>query len=180
MNRAGKILGAARPSGAPLVVAAELPGDVLAWANALRQAHYPAERNHLRAHVTLFYALPPSVEDEVVQYLADFSRQPPPPASIDGLMTLEQGTAIRIKSPALERLHAAFAERLHGLLTRQDMQPLRLHVTIQNKVSRHEARALQAEIGPKLPARRFRFRGLGLYAWEEGLWHPIRLFTFRG
>ena len=69
---------------------------------------------------------------------------------------------------------------MHGLLTRQDAQPLRLHVTIQNKVTTQEARALQDQLGQTLEPRSFRFAAFGLYAYEEGLWRPIRTFPFRG
>lgn len=165
---------------APLLVTAELPDDVLAWADALRRAHYPPDRNRLRAHVTLFHALPPSVEEELVEVLRTLARAAPPPARIAALMKLGTGTALAVDSPAMVDLHGAIAERMHGLLTRQDAQPLRLHVTIQNKVTTQAARALQAELGEQLRPVSFRFRGFGLYAWEDGLWRPIRVVPFRG
>lgn len=69
---------------------------------------------------------------------------------------------------------------MHGLLTDQDSRPLRLHVTIQNKVRPEEARALQVRLASELRRAAFRFRGFGLYAWEDGLWRPIRVIAFRG
>lgn len=169
-----------RKPGAPLLLTAELPPDVLAWADALRRAHYPPERNRLRAHVTLFHALPPSVEEELLQVLADLACNPAPMARIDGLMKLERGTALGVESPATEELHGIIADRMHGLLTDQDTRPLRLHVTIQNKVSSEAAKALQTSLGAELRSVSFRFHGFGLYAWEEGLWRPIRTIAFRG
>lgn len=169
-----------RKPGAPLLVTAELPPDVLAWTDALRRAHYPPERNRLRAHVTLFHALPPSVEEELLQVLSDLARGPAPQARIDGVMKLERGTALAVESPGMVELHGAIADRMHGLLTQQDTRPLRLHVTIQNKVAAEAARALQAVIAGELKPASFRFRGFGLYAWEDGLWRPIRMIAFRG
>ncbi|TCM40061.1 2'-5' RNA ligase family protein [Novosphingobium sp. ST904] len=180
MNREGEVLAADRKRGAPLLVTAELPADVLGWADGLRKAHYPPERNRLRAHVTLFHALPPSVEGELVDVLADLARCAPPRARIDGLMKLDNGTALSVESQDMARLHAVIAERMHGLLTDQDSRPLRLHVTIQNKVAPAAARALQAQLGAQLHPISFRFRGFGLYAWEDGLWRPIRVLPFRG
>lgn len=165
---------------APLLVTAELPDAVLAWADGLRRAHYPPDRNRLRAHVTLFHALPPSVEAELLEVLGRLAKAPPPPASISGIMKLGNGTALAIESPAMVDLHGAIAERMHGLLTRQDAQPLRLHVTIQNKVTSQAARALQMELAEQLQPTSFRFRGFGLYAWEDGLWRPLRTIVFRG
>ncbi len=167
-----------RNPNAPLLITAELPDDVLAWADALRREHYPPERNRLRAHVTLFHALPPSVEEELVDLLGALARTAPPQARFAGVMKLGNGTAIAIESPEMVALHAAIAERMHGLMTRQDAQPLRLHVTIQNKVTNQAARALQEDLRPRLPATSFRFRGFGLYAWEEGLWRPLRVISF--
>ena len=95
-------------------------------------------------------------------------------------MKLGNGTALAITSPDMVALHAIIAERMHGLLTRQDAQPLKLHVTIQNKVAPEEARRLQTELGPTLEPRSFRFSGFGLYAYEDGLWRPMRDFRFRG
>lgn len=169
-----------RKANAPLLVTAELPQDVLAWADGLRQKHFPPERNRLRAHVTLFHALPPSVEGELIQVLADLARDQPPVAHIDSLMKLGGGTALAVQCPRMVELHDAIAERMHGLLTRQDAQPLRLHVTIQNKVTGEAARALQNELAPTLQPRTFRFHGFGLYAWEDRLWRPIRTIPFRG
>ena len=164
----------------PLLVTAELPPDVLAWADGLRKAHFPPDRNKLRAHVTLFHALPPSVEEELRQTLGELSAASPPEASISGLMKLGSGTALAIDSAAMLELHGIVAERMHGLMTRQDAQPLRLHVTIQNKVTSREARALQDQLGATLQTRNFQFQGFGLYAYEDGLWRPIRNFPFRG
>lgn len=166
--------------GTPLLVTAEMPPDVLAWADALRRAHFPPERNKLRAHVTLFHALPPSVEQELRDVLARLAAEPPPAVEVTGLMKLGGGTAIALDSPGMVAIHAEIAERMQGLLTRQDSQKLRLHITIQNKVTGEEARALQDALGPVLEHRRFRFRGLGLYAYEDGLWRFIREFPFRG
>lgn len=180
MNREGEVLPPQRKRGAPLLVTAELPKDLLEWADGLRRAHYPPERNHLKAHVTLFHALPPSVEGELLQVLGELARSEPPPARIAGLMKLGNGTAIALESPGMAELRAEIAERMHGLLTDQDNRPMRLHITIQNKVEPAAARALQAQLGPILPAATFRFRGFGVHAWEDGLWRPIRSLSFRG
>ncbi|KPL67227.1 hypothetical protein SZ64_03415 [Erythrobacter sp. SG61-1L] len=165
---------------APLLITAELPGDVLAWADTLRRAHYPPERNRLRAHVTLFHALPPSAEGEVRRLLADLAKGPPPEARIGGIMNLGRGTAFDVDSPAMVQLHSIMAERLHGLLTMQDDRRLRLHITVQNKVEPAAARALQTELAQLNERRKFVFRGFGLYAWEEGLWREIAQYPFRG
>jgi hypothetical protein len=166
--------------GYPLLITAELPPDAFAWADALRRAHYPPERNRLGAHVTLFHGLPPSAQGEVSRLLGGLAERPPPEARIEGLMDLGRGTAIAVDSPGMVALHAEMAQTLCGLIQQKDTRSLRLHITVQNKVSRKVARALQAELAEDIPARSFRFRGLGLSQWRDELWRMVRIYTFRG
>ena len=168
------------PASAPLLVTAELPRDVFAWAEGLRRKHFPPARNKVRAHVTLFHALPPSVEDEVRRLLADLARRPPPPARIVGLMPLGGGTAFQIASPALDQIHAELAERLPGVLTAQDRAKRKLHVTVQNKVSGAEAKALQAELAHAWRPDNFAFAGLSLHRYLGGHWADAGTWPFRG
>lgn len=95
-------------------------------------------------------------------------------------MKLGGGTAIAISSPEMEAHHAVIAQRFHGLMTGQDAQRVRLHITIQNKVSPDAARALQAQLEPTLERRSFRFTGFGVFHYIEGLWSPVRNISFRG
>ncbi|MXP41275.1 2'-5' RNA ligase family protein [Altererythrobacter soli] len=166
---------------APLIVTAELPPDLQAWADGLRRAHYPPERNRIAAHVTLFHALPPSAESELRDCLAAAARDPAPlPARLEGLMPLGRGTALAITSPALLALRDDLADRFHGLLTPQDGHRPRLHVTIQNKVSIEAARALQAELAPQVQPHDFRFAGLALHRYRGGPWEFVKRWSFRG
>jgi hypothetical protein len=168
------------PSGVPLLIVAELPPDVFAWADALRREHYPPDRNRMGAHVTLFHGLPPSAEPSVLPLLADLSRNPAPEAAISGLRDLDPGTAFAIDSADLVTLHADMAERLHGLIQQKDARPFRPHITVQAKVTAAEAKALRASLALSVQPRDFRFRGLGLYGWTGEIWRQERLFLFRG
>ena len=69
-----------------LIITAELAQDDFSWIEGLRRAHYPRERNQVRAHLTMFHALPPSAEGEVRARLAQIVRRPAPIAMIAGLM----------------------------------------------------------------------------------------------
>ena len=169
-----------RVRGAPLLVTAEMPPDIHEWADAMRRAYFPPERNKLRAHVTLFHALPPSVEDELVALIGDLTRISPPEARITGLMKLGGGTALAVDSPGVVELHEIIQDRMDGAMTRQDQQKLRLHITIQNKVSGEEARALQTKLADTLELKQFRFHGLGIYYYVDGLWQHRKTFAFRG
>lgn len=172
--------GAAAPRRAPLLITAELPQGLHDWANGLRRAHYPPERNRLPAHVTLFHALPPSAEGEVRRLLGDMARRRAPEAQVIGLMDLGQGTAFALDSPGMVDIHAELAERLHGLIQQRDDRDLRLHITIQNKVPRAQAQALQQVLAASFVPRSFRFHGLALAHWRDELWQQAQFYAFRG
>lgn len=166
---------------APLIVTAELPPDLHRWASAMRRAHYPPERNFLEAHVTLFHTLPPQLEEELRSLLARLAGEfAPPPARLDGVMNLGRGTALRLSSPAMLELRAGIAGHFRGMLTAQDSHPPRLHITVQNKVTPAEARALQAQLTGVVRPRQFAFPGLALFRYRGGAWEAVRRFAFRG
>ena len=175
-----ELTAAEAPSRAPLLVTAELPRDVYGWAEGLRRKHFPPERNKVRAHVTLFHALPPSLEPELRRMLAELAAEPAPPATIVGLMPLGGGTAFHIASPELTAIHDEMVERLHGALTAQDRQRRKLHVTVQNKVTGAEAKALQAELAASFHPRDFAFAGLSLHRYLGGRWEDAGTWPFRG
>ena len=165
---------------APLILTAELPRDLHRWATELRRRHYPPERNFLDAHVTLFHALPPRIEEELRCLLARIvGRSAPPPARLMGVMSLGQGTALRLESPALLELRAAIAEHFHGMLTAQDNHSPRLHITIQNKVTAREAKTLQSELAGVVSLRPFLVPGVALHRYRGGPWEAVRRFAFR-
>lgn len=180
MSGEGKESGEGDKAG-PFIVTAELPGDVLAWADGLRRAHFPPERNHLAAHVTLFHAFAPSLREELKPLLAGLAGEiAPVPVRIIGLMNLGRGTAIALESPGMLALRARIADHFHGALTAQDRHPPRLHITIQNKVTAAEARALQQALGGQIPNRRFLFAGLGLHRYIGPAWEAAGRWSFRG
>lgn len=166
--------------GQPLIVTATFGAADQAWLEDLRRAHYPQERNQVPAHLTLFRQLPPSVEPELARRLGRCAALPPPAVRMAGLIDLDQGTAIRIESDALEELRGELAEALCGLLTPQDSAPWRPHVTIQNKVPRGEARKLQARLAVALEPRAMAVAGLALWRYAGGPWEPVRRYAFRG
>lgn len=166
---------------APLILTAQLPPALHARFTALRRAHFPPERNFLEAHVTLFHALPGQMEAEVMRWCARIAADHAPVSGeVVGLMSLGGGTAIRLDSPALLRLRDRLAEGFHGLLTAQDQHRPRLHVTIQNKVTSAEAKALQAALDGTIQSQRFAFPGLALHRYRGGPWEAVKTFAFRG
>jgi hypothetical protein len=164
----------------PLIVTAEFGPEDFAWLDALRRHHYPAERNQVPAHLTLFHTIAPSAEGELRQILKSMSGRSPPRACISSVMNLGGGVALRVASEQLDAIRAEIAERLHGLLTAQDLAGWSGHVTIQNKVPSREARALIDALGDQFLRRPIQISGLGLHRYLGGPWESLRTFSFRG
>lgn len=165
----------------PFIVTAGLPKDLFSWANQLRREHFPPDRNQLHAHVTLFHSFAPSLYEELKGVLPRIASEfAPVPARLSGLMDLGKGTALAIESAGMLRIRALIADHFHGSLTDQDLHEPRLHITIQNKVSKEEARALQAELAARLEPRSFHFTGLELHIYRGGPWEEVGKFAFRG
>lgn len=164
----------------PLIVTAELAAADFAWLNDLRRRHFPVERNHLPAHLTMFHAIPPSAEAELRQILKTIARLPPPRAWVAGVMDLGGGAAFRIGSDELSAIRAEIADLLRGLLTAQDAAGWSAHVTIQNKASAREAKALIRALGHSFDNRPVRITGIGLHRYMNGPWETLRTFPFRG
>ena len=99
----------------PFIVTAGLPSDIFAWADRLRRLHFPPERNHLHAHVTLFHSFTPSLFDELKTVLPRFSAEfAPVSAKINGLMDLGKGTALSIESAGMLHIRQMIADHFHG------------------------------------------------------------------
>ena len=165
---------------APVIVTALMGAADFAWADGLRRAHFPAERNHLSAHITLFHHLPPSILPELSGRLKRFSALSPPKAQLCDVILLGRGVAYRVESPGLMALRDELAEALAGLLTAQDRQRPRLHITIQNNVPPDDARALADALRAGFRPRPIVIAGLAAWHYRGGPWELAMKAMFRG
>ena len=164
---------------APIIVTALFGRQDQAWFDGLRREHFPAERNQLDAHLTLFHHLPPSAADELKHRLVQETRGVrAPQARAGGLMSLGRGVAYRIEAPALTAIRARLAEAFAGLLMPQDAGGWRPHVTIQNKVSPAVAKLLLAQLSRDFRARDVEIAGLGAWWYRGGPWEPLSRHMF--
>lgn len=162
-----------------LIVSADFAPADFAWLDALRRAHYPAERNQLPAHLTMFHALPPSALTEAKGLLSRLVRRPPPQALVAGLMDLGGGVAMRVISDELDLLRREIADHFHGCLSAQDSAGWRPHITIQNKVAPRTARALIARLSKDFAPRPLAIAGLSLNRYLGGPWESVASYRFR-
>jgi hypothetical protein len=163
---------------APIIVTAVLGAEDQTWLDAQRGAYFPAARNVLPAHLTMFHHLPPSLEGEVRQRLGDMAREGRPTARLAGLISLGRGVAYRIESDELVDGRAYLADLWSALLTPQDRAPWRPHVTIQNKVEPTEARALLSRLKRDFRPRPLTIAGFASWWYRDGAWEALSRHKF--
>ena len=163
---------------APIIVTALLGRDDFAWADAMRRAHFPAQRNVLRAHVTLFHHLAPSVANELCGLLKQETRGTTVVARLASVVSLGHGVAYRIDSPDLVSVRARIADRFAPLLMPQDRAEWRPHITVQNKVKPGVARSLVGTLSADFMPRPLAIAGLGAWWYRGGPWELIGAWLF--
>ncbi len=152
-----------------------------AWADALRQKHYPVEKNQLPAHITLFHHLPPQGLNEIARLVKKMAKEHwCPPCTLMEVTQFDGGVAYRLSSPQLLKLRQFFAESFHGLLVQQDQQKPRFHITVQNKAAPVESKKLYRTLSEQFEPRPFEISGLALFYYMEGPWEKIGSWRFRG
>lgn len=164
---------------APLILTLSLDDASQAALDALRRANFPAERNHLRAHLTLFHKLPGDELERVTADLDEVAGAFRPVAMIATKpIALGRGVAIAFDAPGLHTVRAELRRRWDAWLAPQDRQRHRPHVTVQNKVTPSEARALHAELSASFAP--FPATGIGLALWRYlgGPWEHVAAFPF--
>jgi hypothetical protein len=166
---------------APIIITAKMGPTDQAWANALRTRYFPADRNYLDAHITLFHHLPPANLPEIKSRLALLaSENAPPHALLSEVMLLGRGVAYRVQCSELLSMREELARAFSSLLIPQDQNKPQLHITVQNKVEPAAAKALHTELSAAFQPRSLSIAGLSAYYYRSGPWEPIQSWSFRG
>ena len=168
-------------STAPLILTLALNDAAFERFDRERRAYFPAGRNLVPAHLTLFHHLPGAEQEEVARLLAEACREQAPFAlPVTSLRFLGRGVAYALDAAALAALRARLARNFAPWLTPQDRQPFRPHVTVQNKVAPEAARALHDRLAQGFAPFAVEGRGLRLWRYLGGPWEPVQTFPFTG
>lgn len=158
----------------PLILTAKMEPRAYQHFQALRDRHFPPERNVVPAHLTLFHHLPGTELNAIVDRLKAVARGTPAlHVEVAGLRSLGRGVAFDLRSLDLEDLRAELAHAWDTLLIPQDRQGFRPHVTVQNKVEPRAAKALLNELSRDFRPWSFVIDGLLLWRYLDGPWEPV-------
>jgi hypothetical protein len=163
-------------SGPPLIVTALLAAEAQERFDRLRRDHFPPERNHLAAHLTLFHRLPD--DPEVGRALAVESDRPALTAQVRRVRGWRGGVAYDIAAPELTALRTRLARAFDPWLSGQDRAKADLHVTVQNKADPAAAERLHARLAAGFTPYDVQVVGLGLWRYLGGPWEPVRQYAF--
>lgn len=145
--------------------------------NTLRKKHFPPHANYLDAHITLFYHLPanqPIIQDA----LHSFATRAPITLHVTGLSLYGNGVGYQLSSQELQDLHREMQAKFDPWLIRQDRQPLRPHITIQNKVTAMKAQLLYDALKKNFMPFSFDTTGLQTWIYLKGPWKARETFPF--
>lgn len=163
----------------PLILTLQLDDASFQTLDSLRRQYFPPERNFIPAHLTLFHALPEAELAMVRESLASMCAETPPMMlRLPSVRFLGRGTAVEVESRALLALRGELVRRWRPLLTAQDTQGFRPHVTIQNKVTPERARLVYEELAATWQELAVRGEGLLLWRYLGGPWELVERFGF--
>ena len=166
---------------APLILTLVLDDASQAFFDRARAQWFPAKLNFIRAHVTMFHHLPGERLDAIRDHLAAVcAAQTAAEVAVTGLRSLGRGVAYTLGAPEIEALRARLAAQWRDALTPQDRQGWRPHVTVQNKVSPAEARALLEKLSRDHVPFSATATGLALWRYRGGPWERAAVLPFAG
>ena len=161
----------------PLIVTLWMDNNAQQYFNRLREQYFPPERNYLQAHLTLFHALPYNEETfSIIEELTNL--QTKYKACAERVVSIGNGTAIKIISKELSDFHVRLQKRFGVELTLQDRQKIWPHVTIQNKVDANVARSVFESVNTTFASFEFDALGVEVHRYCGGPWEALKKIKF--
>ena len=162
----------------PLVVTVVLDAETTDRFERERAEHFPPGRTAVGAHLTLFHAVPGERVDAVLDDVREQARRPRFDLAVSEVFPLGRGVAYRLEADELLDLHAGLQRAWHDGLTKQDREPLRSHVTVQNKVQPDQARSTLQQLSAVFSPFRATAEAIAVWRYVGGPWEPVERFGF--
>lgn len=162
----------------PLILTLAIDTSSFRYFNSLRIKYFPADRNFIDAHVTLFHSLPYS--QKIFNTVEEISSQQKVfIVHVAKPMSIGKGVAFKLECEDLIRIHRVLQNHWIEFLTRQDKQKIWPHITVQNKVSSQEAQNLLAELEKDFQPSLVIAKGLQLWEYLGGPWKLNKEYFFK-
>lgn len=162
-----------------MIVTLELEEEQQAFFDAQRKAYFPAHRNYLDAHITLFYHLP--IEEVAIPPILQAAAQRPPmQLRVQAPCNIGTGVAYGLVSEELLALHENLKQELDPWLKRQDRKQLWPHITVQNRVTAFKALLLFEKLTAGFEPFDITVTGFRTWMYFYGPWKPVAYYPFEG
>jgi len=161
----------------PLVVTLAIDDPAQHRFDDERRRYFPADRYQVGAHLTLFHALPGEEIDTAARDLhrctgASFE------LTVTDVISLGRGVAYLLASSDLVTRHRQLQRSWRDMLTAQDRQPLRPHITVQNKVAPDVARSTLAALRGIFTPFAVNAIGYDVWRYDGGPWSHVTRIPF--
>ena len=165
----------------PMILTLRLDADAMARLERERRAFFPAARNVIPAHVTLFQRLPGERVDHVAAGCAAVARRwAPVEVRATGVMPFSQGGAIALEVPGFARLRAALAGEWDVALSDQDRAGRKPHATVMNRTRKAAAGVAMEMLRARFAPFDATAEGVDLWHYRGGPWEPAGSWWFAG
>jgi len=162
-------------SNPPLILTLRLDEVSQQFFDERRALYFPEERNFLKAHLTLFHKLPDTTKiSDLLSKLSIASFE----LEVSGLINLGAGVAYQLKSSPLNEMRQHLRNEMLDVLSPQDKQGFRPHITIQNKTTPAAAKGLLEELTTDFQPFTVQGIGLDLWIYLNGPWAHKAYFPF--
>ena len=170
----------APPAQRPMIVTAWIKPSDLKLINNLRESLFPADKNYLPAHLTLFHHIPFTVRQEFIGFCQrEMAGIKTFPVRVQPPFNLGHGVAYRVESQTLSNLRARLRESFADHLTAQDDRAWkRPHITVQNKVDPATARHTLTRLQNLDLPDDLRILGLEFNRYDGGPWTLLAQMRF--
>jgi len=163
-----------------MILTAAFERNDIAIFDGRRQKHFPASRNFLPAHLTMFHRIDDIHLSEIRPILSSLAAETAPLTAVTtGVRHLGRGVAFAVKSEGLALVRTALRNQFKPWLCPQDLESWQPHITVQNGVDIRKADRLFDELQAQFTPETLAVVGYQLWHYKGGPWLEEATYSFR-